>query len=242
MPPPRIALDDIGFRHGPHQILQGVSLRVTDGECVGILGASGVGKSTLLQIMAGLATPAAGTVRISYVPVAGPVPGATVMFQRPALLPWASVLDNVLLPARLSGRHRRDRAASRAEALRILGEVGLTDRIDAKPHQLSGGQQQRAALARALASAPRILLLDEPFSALDPEMRGALREDVRRLARARGLTLVIVTHDLADVAALADRAVLLGGRPARVVQDFALGPDAEGELRARFGTPDRRAA
>jgi NitT/TauT family transport system ATP-binding protein len=240
--PPLIALDELGFRHGSHPVLQGLSLRIATSERVGILGASGVGKSTLLQLMAGLVAPAAGSVQVAGIPVTGPVPGATVMFQRPALLPWASVLDNVLLPARLSGRLRRDRAAIRTEALQILGEVGLAERIDAKPHQLSGGQQQRVALARALASAPRILLLDEPFSALDPEMRDALRRDVRRLARERGLTLVIVTHDLADVAALADRAVLLGGRPARVVQDFALGPGAEAELRARFGTPDRRAA
>lgn len=240
--PPLVALDEIDFRHGTQSVLKGVSLRILAGESVGILGASGVGKSTLLQIMAGLIVPASGSVRVAGVPVTTPVQGATVMFQRPALLPWASVLDNVLLPARLSGRRGRDRAAIRADALRILGEVGLAGRIDAKPHQLSGGQQQRAALARALASAPRILLLDEPFSALDPEMRGALRADVRRLVRERGLTLVIVTHDLADVAALADRAVILGGRPARVAHDLALGPDAEAELRSRFRTLDRRAA
>lgn len=242
MSPPLIALDEIDFRHGTHSVLKGVSLRILSGESLGILGASGVGKSTLLQIMAGLLVPAAGTVHIAGVPVTKPVQDATVMFQRPALLPWASLLDNVLLPARLTGRLRRDRAAIRVEALRILDEVGLADRIDAKPHQLSGGQQQRAALARALASAPRILLLDEPFSALDSEMRSALRADVRRLVRERGLTLVIVTHDLADVAALADRAIILGGRPAQVAHDLALGPDAEAELKSRFGTLNHCAA
>ncbi|WP_238256171.1 ATP-binding cassette domain-containing protein, partial [Methylorubrum podarium] len=174
----------------------------------------------------------------------GPVPGCTVMFQRPALLPWASVLDNVLLPARLSGRLGRERAETVGQARRLLDDLGLTERAEAKPHQLSGGQQQRVALARALASRPRILLLDEPFSALDPEMRASLRGDVLRLAQARGLTLIVVTHDLADVAALAERAVVLAGRPARIADDLPLGDDAEAELRHRLGpiAPDRAAA
>ncbi|GJE27900.1 ABC transporter ATP-binding protein [Methylobacterium organophilum] len=234
---PRIALQAVGFRHGASPVLGHVDLSIAEGERVGILGRSGVGKSTLLQILAGLEAPSAGTLRVDGATVRGPVPGCTVMFQRPALLPWASVLDNVLLPARLSGRLARDGASCAAEAQRLLDDLGLAERAQAKPHQLSGGQQQRAALARALASAPRMLLLDEPFSALDPEMRASLRADVLRLSRARGLTLVIVTHDLADVAALAERAVVLGGRPARVTADFSLGADAEAELRRRFGSP-----
>ncbi|WP_227438311.1 ABC transporter ATP-binding protein [Methylobacterium sp. W2] len=249
MPSPHLALDAIGFRHGARPILDRLSLQVAAGERVGILGPSGVGKSTLLQIVAGLVAPSSGELGIDGASVTGPVPGATMMFQRPALLPWASVLDNVLLPSRLMGRRdpgrrdpgrrdpgRRDsgrRDEARSEALRLLGEVGLADRVDAKPHALSGGQQQRVALARALASRPRILLLDEPFSALDPEMRAALRADVKRLAQERGLTLLIVTHDPADVAALAERAVVLGGRPAGIVADFTLASEAD--LRARLG-------
>ena len=236
---PRIALDAVAFRYGTGLVLDGLRLNVAPSERLGILGPSGVGKSTLLQILAGLAAPSGGRVRIDGAAVRGPVPGCTVMFQRPALLPWASLIDNVLLPARLSGRLVRDRDDAVAKARRILAEVGLADRASAKPHEVSGGQQQRVALARALASEPRILLLDEPFSALDPEMRGALRADVLRLARERGLTLVIVTHDLADVAALAERAVVLGGRPARVVADFPLGADAEAELRRKVGSVDR---
>lgn len=235
MTPPRIALDSIAFRHGPATVLERVSLTIGAGERVGILGPSGVGKSTLLQIVAGLVAPSSGSLRVDGARVTGPVPGATVMFQRPALLPWASVIDNVLLPARLSGWSLAKRGTARAAACRILGEVGLADRAGAKPHELSGGQQQRVALARALASAPRILLLDEPFSALDPEMRVALRADVLRLARERGLTLIVVTHDLADVAALAERAVILGGRPAGIIDDLPLGADAEAVLRAGLG-------
>ena len=233
--PSLLSLHAVGFRYGAGPVLGGVDLAVGPGERVGILGRSGVGKSTLLQILAGLVAPSSGRVRVEGAEMRGPVPGCTVMFQRPALLPWASVLDNVLLPARLSGRLRRDRDGCTAQARRLLDDLGLAERADAAPHQLSGGQQQRVALARALASAPRILLLDEPFSALDPEMRAALRADVLRLARARGLTLVVVTHDLADVAALAGRAVVLGGRPAGVVADFPLGADAEAELRRRLG-------
>ncbi|MEA1834973.1 ATP-binding cassette domain-containing protein [Methylobacterium durans] len=242
---PLLTLEAVAYRYGPSPILDGVDLAVAPGERLGILGRSGVGKSTLLQILAGLAAPSAGRVRLDGVAVTGPVPGCTVMFQRPALLPWGSVLDNVLLPARLSGRLARDRAGCAEAARSLLDDLGLGERAAAKPHELSGGQQQRVALARALASAPRILLLDEPFSALDPEMRASLRADVLRLTRERGLTLILVTHDLADVAALAERAVVLGGRPARVVGDFPLGADAEAELRRRLGPSDaqtRRAA
>ncbi|SFM01894.1 ABC transporter ATP-binding protein [Methylobacterium pseudosasicola] len=242
MSAPQISLEDVGLRHGAHAVLRGINLQIAAGSRVGILGSSGVGKSTLLQIIAGLVPPTSGAVRIDGAPTDGAVAAATMMFQRPALLPWASVLDNVLLPARLAGRVGQSRGGARADALRLLQEVGLSERAEARPHQLSGGQQQRVALARALASEPRILLLDEPFSALDPEMRGGLRAEVGRLARKRELTLVVVTHDLADVAALAERAVILGGRPAGIVEDFILGSDAEAELREGFGRLDRRAA
>ncbi|MFC6388171.1 ABC transporter ATP-binding protein [Methylorubrum zatmanii] len=241
----QLSLQGVAFRYGAGTVLERVDVTVAAGERVGILGRSGVGKSTLLQILAGLVAPSSGGLQVEGAAVKGPVPGCTMMFQRPALLPWASVLDNVLLPARLAGRLARDRAACEREALRLLDDLGLAEHAQAKPHQLSGGQQQRTALARALASRPRILLLDEPFSALDPEMRSALRADVLRLARQNDLTLVIVTHDLADVAALASRAIVLGGRPARVTADFRLGSDAEADLRRRFGaeaSAPRRAA
>jgi NitT/TauT family transport system ATP-binding protein len=229
-----IALSDLHFNHGAAAVLGGVSCTIAAGEHVAIVGRSGAGKSTLLHLIAGLLRPAKGQVRIDGVAAEGTVRGAVLMFQRPALLPWASVRENILLPSRFSGELRRDRQGSQARVNALLAQIGLSDRADALPAQLSGGQQQRVALARALAAEPRILLLDEPFSALDPETRASLREDVRRLASARGATLVTVTHDLADAAALADRALVLAGTPAKIVDDFVIGDDGERQLRQRF--------
>jgi NitT/TauT family transport system ATP-binding protein len=229
-----IALADLHFSHGLAAVLGGVSCTIAAGEHVAIVGRSGAGKSTMLHLIAGLLRPARGQVRIDGVAAEGTVRGAVLMFQRPALLPWASVRENILLPARFSGDLRRDRYGSDQRVNALLAQIGLSDRADALPAQLSGGQQQRVALARALAAEPRILLLDEPFSALDPETRASLRHDVRRLASARGATLVTVTHDLADAAALADRALVLAGSPAKIVDDFVIGDDGERQLRQRF--------
>jgi len=229
-----INVSNVGFHYGSAVVLRDVRLSIRAGEHVAIVGRSGAGKSTLLQLIVGLLKPDKGEIRIDDAPVTGPVLGATLMFQRPALLPWASVADNVVLPLRFSGALRRDRGGARSKVLALLDQVGLADRAEARPAELSGGQQQRVALARALASEPRILLLDEPFSALDPEMRAGLRADVRRLAQERGVTLVAVAHDLADVASLAERAIVLGGVPSRVIDDLPLGSDAATILRARM--------
>jgi len=229
-----IAISDLSFKHGRTLILADVSCSIGAGEHVAIVGRSGVGKSTLLHLIAGLLRASGGHIAIDGTVVRGPVHGPVLMFQRPALLPWASAIDNVLLPLRFSGEFSRDPAAARRKVHGLLEQIGLVDRADALPTQLSGGQQQRVALARALAGEPNILLLDEPFSALDPETRAALRQDIRRAARRRGTSLVTVTHDLADAAALADRALLMAGTPGRVVDDIVLGHDAEQQLRLRL--------
>jgi NitT/TauT family transport system ATP-binding protein len=229
-----IALTDLHFSHGSAAVLGGVSCTIRAGEHVAIVGRSGAGKSTLLHLIAGLLRPARGHVLIDGVAAEGTARGAVLMFQRPALLPWASVWDNILLPSRFSGELRRDPNRAQRRLSALLAQIGLSDRADALPTQLSGGQQQRVALARALAAEPRILLLDEPFSALDPDTRASLRKDVRRLASDRGATLITVTHDLADAAALADRALVLAGAPAKIVDDFVIGDDGERELRQRF--------
>jgi NitT/TauT family transport system ATP-binding protein len=226
-----IGVQGLGFNYGSTAVLADVSCTIGAGEHVAIIGRSGAGKSTLLHLIAGLLRPGAGRILIDGTPVDGPARQAVLMFQRPALLPWASVRDNILLAPRFSGELRRDTRAVQQRLNSLLTQIGLSDRANALPVQLSGGQQQRVALARALAAEPRILLLDEPFSALDPETRAALRDDVRRLASARGATLVTVTHDLADAAALADRALVLAGSPAKIVDDIIIGEDGERQLR-----------
>jgi NitT/TauT family transport system ATP-binding protein len=236
-----LQITGLAFSWGARTILENVDLAVSPGEHVAVVGPSGAGKSTLLQLIAGILRPDCGAIRIADRAVSGPAPFTTLMFQRPALLPWATVTDNVLLPLHFSGAVRRDPGSARERVLHLLDKVGIRERADARPAELSGGQQQRAALARALVSDPRVLLLDEPFSALDPETRDSLRHDVRRLATERGITLITVTHDLADAAALAERAVVLGGAPARVLDDVQLGANGEGILRGRL-TGARRAA
>jgi len=232
--PGAIDIRGLSFSYGHRPIVAGISYTIGAGEHVAIIGHSGAGKSTLLYLLAGLLHPAAGLVAIGGVPVAGPAPKAVLMFQRPALLPWATARDNITLPLRFSGALRRDPRAARERVDSLLVQIGLADRANALPAELSGGQQQRVALARALATEPNILLLDEPFSALDPQTRAALRWDVRRLARARGATLVTVTHDLADAVALADRAIVLAGSPATIVDDIAVHDDGERQLRLRL--------
>jgi len=234
VPAGAITISDLSFKHGHTAILAGLSCTIGSGEHAAIIGRSGTGKSTLLHLIAGLLHPAAGRVLIDGTTVNGPAHGVVLMFQRPALLPWASVRNNILLPLRFSGALRRDPHTVDRDLYSLLAQIGLADRADALPAQLSGGQQQRVALARALAARPTILLLDEPFSALDPETRTGLRDDVRRLASARNATLITVTHDLADAAALADRALLLAGAPARIVDDIAIAGDGERLLRQRF--------
>lgn len=231
-----IKVSDIEFAHAHAPVLRNVSFAISAGEHVAVVGRSGVGKSTLLHLIAGLLRPRQGEISIDDVTVSGPAHGAVLMFQRPALLPWATALDNVLLPLRFSGELRHDAQAARRKVRLLFEQIGLTERINALPTELSGGQQQRVALARALAGDPNILLLDEPFSALDSETRTVLRQDIRRLIRDRDATLVTVTHDLADAAALADRVLLLAGSPAAIVEDITLGRDAERQLRARLST------
>jgi NitT/TauT family transport system ATP-binding protein len=229
-----VTVQGVYFSHGRAAILAEVSCAIRAGEHVAIVGRSGAGKSTLLHLIAGLLRPARGRIAIDDAAVEGPARAAVLMFQRPALLPWASVRANILLPLRFSSALRRDQREALHRVNSLLGQIGLADRADALPAQLSGGQQQRVALARALASQPSILLLDEPFSALDPQTRAALRHDVRRLAGANATTLITVTHDFADAAALADRALLLAGTPARIVDEMPIGNDGERELRSWF--------
>jgi NitT/TauT family transport system ATP-binding protein len=209
---PAVALSGVtkvfGRGAGAVVALDRVSLDVQPGEFVCLVGASGCGKSTLLSLAAGLDQPTAGEVKI-----AGDANPA-LMFQEPALFPWLTVGGNVELPLRL---RRVPRAQRRARAAELLHAVHLDDFAKHRPHQLSGGMRQRVALARTLSLDTPVLLMDEPFGALDAMTRDLLHDELERIWTERELTVVFVTHNVREAARLADRIVLLSSRPGRVV-------------------------
>ena len=205
--------------------LDGIDLRVGQGEFLVLLGPSGCGKSTLLRLIAGLDAPTTGQlVWAGEKPHAGEV---GYVFQDPVLMPWGSALDNVALPLRLRGR-----PDARAVALEALEQVGLAEFAQARPATLSGGMRMRVSIARALASRPQLLLMDEPFAALDEFTRHRLQDECLALVAEFGCTTVFVTHSLYEAAYLATRVVLMSPRPGRIAAEFA--GAAPGE-RARVG-------
>ena len=211
--PPAIVLDGVVKRygHGPDALLavDGVSLSVATGEFVCIVGASGCGKSTILNLVAGLDAPTAGQLRVN-----GRV---ALMFQEAALLPWRRAAANVELALKLRGVPRGER---RARALELLSLVRLEEFADRRPHELSGGMRQRVALARSLAQGADVLLMDEPFGALDAITRDVLHDEIERIAAEQRLTVLFVTHNVREAARLGDRIVMLSSRPGRVAAEF----------------------
>jgi len=187
-----------------------VSLTVSDGEFVCIIGASGCGKSTLLNLVAGLDKPTTGQVDTGERRVG-------LMFQEPALFPWLTAGRNVELALRARGVPR---AARRAQIADLLATVRLTGFADKRPHELSGGMRQRVALARALAQDADVLLMDEPFGALDAMTRDLLHDEIERICADRTLTVLFVTHNVREAARLGDRVVLLSSRPGRVIAEY----------------------
>jgi NitT/TauT family transport system ATP-binding protein len=190
--------------------LDRVSLNVQQGEFVCLLGASGCGKSTLLSLVAGLDQITGGTLDIGGRKV-------SLMFQEAALFPWLSVAGNVELPLRLQGMGRGERRQRAQELLEIVRLKGFGDK---RPHELSGGMRQRVALARALAQNADILLMDEPFGALDAMTRDILHDELERIWREQELTVLFVTHNVREAVRLGDRVILLSSRPGRVIEDF----------------------
>jgi NitT/TauT family transport system ATP-binding protein len=201
------------------QVIKDFSRDIQDGELVALVGPSGCGKSTLLHIAAGLEKPSGGAMLVDDVPVQGPHPERTLMFQENALYPWLTLEQNVALALEFQ---RTDKKESRRRAREWLAKVNLEGFETYYPHQVSGGMRQRAALARAFISYPKALLLDEPFGALDALTRMTLQDSLRDLIREVGPTVLLVTHDVDEALFLADRILVFSQRPATVLKEFSL--------------------
>ena len=206
-------------RGGAVQAVASASLSVERGEFVSLLGPSGCGKSTLLMMLAGLESPTSGRILLDGRPVAGPRRDVGIIFQDATLLPWKSTLDNVLFPARIL---KLPMAEYRARARDLIAMVGLKGFEDKKPAELSGGMRQRVAICRALIHDPAILLMDEPFSALDAITRDHMNVALAEIIERTGKTVVFVTHSIREAAFLSDRVVVMGGRPSQVILDAAM--------------------
>ena len=206
-------------RAGMVPALEDVSLRVRKGEFVCLLGSSGCGKSTLLSIISGLETPDRGCVLQNGKPINTPGSERTIVFQEFALFPWLNVLSNVLFGLRKS---KLPKAEKERIAREKLAAVGLSHYEKAQVHELSGGMKQRVAIARALAPNPEILLMDEPFSALDAMTRESLYGDMQSLCAHQGVTVVFVTHNVREAVCLGDRVVLLSPHPGRICREFEI--------------------
>jgi NitT/TauT family transport system ATP-binding protein len=204
-----------GFDRKTGQVLalDAVDFEVREHEVVAVIGRSGCGKSTLLRIVAGLLAPTGGRVLVAGEPVTRPRRDVAFMFQRPALLPWRSVLDNVLLPVEVHGLDRRRHTVRAHELLELVGLAEFAGRL---PHELSGGMQQRVSLCRSLIQRPAVMLMDEPFSALDALTRTELSVELQRIWWEHPVTVVFVTHSIEEAVVLADRVVVLTPRPGRL--------------------------
>jgi len=219
--PPPITLASVHKRFaGGVQALAGVSLAVAPGEFVALLGPSGCGKSTVLRLVAGLDSADSGTVQAPAL-ATGSASAATTafVFQEPTLMPWASVFDNVFLPLRLLGQRRADAAAL---VQQVLARVGLAEFAQAYPAQLSGGMKMRASIARALVTQPQVLLMDEPFAALDDITRQRLNADLLQWWQQQGMSALFVTHSVAEAVFLSQRVLVMAARPGRVVAEVAI--------------------
>jgi len=195
--------------------LGGISLAIEPGEFVTIVGQSGCGKTTLLKILAGLLTRTAGLVTLRGEVVDGPRRDIGVVFQDPVLLPWRTVLDNIMLPVEVLRLERRPYRSRARDLVRLVGLEGFEDKY---PHELSGGMRQRVALARALVHDPSLLLMDEPFGALDAMTRELMNLELLRIWREAKKTIVFITHSIPEAVFLADRVVVMSARPGRVVE------------------------
>ncbi|MGH2341079.1 ABC transporter ATP-binding protein [Segnochrobactraceae bacterium EtOH-i3] len=222
-----VELDRVALRYGGAEgtlALKDASLGIAEGEFVAVVGPSGCGKSTLMKVMSGLWKPSRGTVIVAGQQVTGPLPMVGMAFQNSVQLPWRTTLGNIMLPLEIVEPHRhrlrRERKAYEQKAEELLALVGLKGFGAKFPWQLSGGMQQRASLCRALIHEPKLLMLDEPFGALDMFTREELWAVLQDLCMTRRPTVILVTHDLREAVYLADRVLVMSARPGRFIAEF----------------------
>ena len=224
--PALVQLDRISMAYGRGKlslkVIEDVSLDIAKGEFIAVVGPSGCGKSSLMKLISGLHPPFAGSLTIEGAPVKGPLKSVGMAFQNSNLLPWRTALENVLLPLEIVEPHRSRLRSERKQytekAIKLLESVGLAGFSGKHPWELSGGMQQRTSICRALIHEPEILMLDEPFGALDAFTREELWCTLRDLQAARGVTVMLVTHDLREAVILADTVYVMSNRPGRILK------------------------
>lgn len=229
-----VALRRVSFTYGlgtrATPAVHDLSFEVNSGEIVGLVGPSGAGKTTILKLIAGLLAPTSGHVDVNGAVSQGVHPDVGYIFQDPRLLPWRTVVDNVMLPLQVQ---RLSKPQARMTAARALQVVGLHDTDERYPAELSGGMKQRVAIARALTYDPAILLMDEPFASLDAISREKLNMEMLRLRRATGKTMLFVTHSIPEAVLMGDRVLVLSQRPASIRREIEVGLGAERSLRVQ---------
>jgi len=224
----------LGRNFGGHDALRDISFSVMRREFLCVLGASGCGKSTLIRILAGLETPTSGTALLNDRPITGPCRERGMVFQGYTLFPWLTVKRNVMFGLQMAGKPKPE---AEREAREWIAMVGLSKFEDAYPHQLSGGMKQRVAIARALANHPRILLMDEPFGALDAQTRAQMQSYLLEIWRNIDVTILFITHDLDEAVYLSDRILVLGSNPSRVLE-LIENPVPRPRSREQFVSPE----
>jgi NitT/TauT family transport system ATP-binding protein len=229
-----LEVKELGRTFGTHAALHNISFEVRRREFLSVLGASGCGKSTLIRILAGLETPTAGDVLLDGKTVRGPGRDRGMVFQGYTLFPWLTVKKNVMFGLRMGGKSAFE---AESEAREWIALVGLSKFENAYPHQLSGGMKQRVAIARALANRPRILLMDEPFGALDAQTRAQMQAYLLEIWRNVDVTILFITHDLDEAVYLSDRILVLGTNPSRVLEVIE-NPVPRPRSREQFVSPE----
>lgn len=221
---PKLSLQDVSVTYrtsrGPLDALGPMSLDVADGEFVAILGPSGCGKSTLLKIVTGLLPPSGGKAVLNGAQISKPRQDVGIVFQQPTLLPWKNVIDNVVEPLRVQGKYTKEMEDKAVALLEMVGLAGFTNHY---PHELSGGMKQRVAIARGLIHEPQLLLMDEPFAALDALTREQMTIELQEIFERTRKSVVLITHSIPEAVFMADRVAVLSARPGRIVRIEEIG-------------------